>query len=204
MVLSLSGLRHVSTYPLRVGGRVLILALLEFLLKERSWPLAPNSLFSPSLTAEVFPRVTWTTLNILAWPLVSSLEICFNKRIVSRLNASMSIAKTIHHFVRRVYFIKLRYWWTYFQGRNGDSGIENGGLVDTVQEGESGTNGESSINIHTLPCGKQIAGEKPPGWAPCDDLEEWDGGKGGRLKREVTYVCMRASAVSDFLQSYGL
>ena len=35
MVLSLSGLRHVSTHPLRVGGRVLILALLEFLLKER-------------------------------------------------------------------------------------------------------------------------------------------------------------------------
>ena len=113
MVLSLSGLRHVSTYPLRVGGRVLILALLEFLLKERPWPLAPNSLFSPSLTAEVFPRVTWTTLNILAWPLVSSLEICFNKRIVSRLNASMSIAKTIHHFVRRMYFIKLRYWNRY-------------------------------------------------------------------------------------------
>ena len=37
--------------------------------------------------------------------------------------------------------------------------IENR-LVDTVEEGESGTNGESSINIYTLPCVRQMAGEK--------------------------------------------
>ena len=45
------------------------------------------------------------------------------------------------------------------QGRNGDEDVENG-LVDTVREGDSGTNGESSINIYTLPCVKQIACEK--------------------------------------------
>ena len=33
-------------------------------------------------------------------------------------------------------------------GRNGDADIENG-LVDTVGEGRSGTNGESSIEVHT-------------------------------------------------------
>ena len=44
---------------------------------------------------------------------------------------------------------------TYLQGRNGDAGIENG-LVDTVGEGEkmgkwkNETNGESSLDIHTL------------------------------------------------------
>ena len=37
------------------------------------------------------------------------------------------------------------------QGRNGDIDIENG-LVDIVEEGMSGMNGESSINIYTLPC----------------------------------------------------
>ena len=31
--------------------------------------------------------------------------------------------------------------------------------MDTVGEGERGTNGESSIDIYTLPCVKQIAGE---------------------------------------------
>ena len=36
------------------------------------------------------------------------------------------------------------------QGRNGSADVEDG-LVDTVGEGESGTNGESSINMHTLP-----------------------------------------------------
>ena len=37
--------------------------------------------------------------------------------------------------------------------------MENG-LVDTVGEGDSGTNGESSINIYTLSCVKQIADKK--------------------------------------------
>ena len=43
------------------------------------------------------------------------------------------------------------------QGRNGDS--ENG-LVDTVGEGKSETNGEISINIYTLSGIRWIAGEK--------------------------------------------
>ena len=42
------------------------------------------------------------------------------------------------------------YWWTYFQGGNGDSDIENR-LVDTVWEGDGGTNRESSMEIYTLP-----------------------------------------------------
>ena len=42
-----------------------------------------------------------------------------------------------------------RYWWTYFQGGNGDANLENR-IVDTVVEGESATDGESSINIYTL------------------------------------------------------
>ena len=35
----------------------------------------------------------------------------------------------------------------------GDSNIENG-LVDTVREGKSGMNRESSIDIYTQPCVK--------------------------------------------------
>jgi len=34
---------------------------------------------------------------------------------------------------------------------NGDTDIENG-LVDTVREGEGGTNRESSIDIYILSC----------------------------------------------------
>ena len=60
-----------------------------------------------------------------------------------------------------VYIWKLekRYWWTYLQGRNGDEDVENG-LVGTVQDGESGMNGENSINICTLSYEKWIAGKK--------------------------------------------
>ena len=42
---------------------------------------------------------------------------------------------------------------------NGDKDVETG-VVDTVGEGESGINGESSINIYTLSCVKQIGIER--------------------------------------------
>ena len=45
------------------------------------------------------------------------------------------------------------------QGRNGDTDVENG-LKETVGEGESGTYGESSINIYTLSGVRCTAGEK--------------------------------------------
>ena len=54
-------------------------------------------------------------------------------------------------------------------------------------------NGESSTDIYTLPCIKEIAGEKllynteSPAWLS-DDLEGWVAGREGRLKREVICV----------------
>ena len=56
--------------------------------------------------------------------------------------------------------------------------VENG-LVDTVGEGEGGTNRESSTNIYTLPRAKQIARGKvlynrELSSALCDDLEQWN------------------------------
>ena len=46
-------------------------------------------------------------------------------------------------------------WWTYLQGRNRDTDIEN-----TVGEGEGGMNWESSTETYTLPYVKQIASGK--------------------------------------------
>ena len=60
--------------------------------------------------------------------------------------------------------------------------------MDTVGEGEGGTNGES--NIDTLPCVKQMAGEKlpintgSPGWCSVmtkrSGVGEAEGGSTGR------------------------
>ena len=56
-----------------------------------------------------------------------------------------------------VYFnYGLWYWWTYVQGSNGDTDIENR-FVNTVGEGEGGMNWESSEETHTLPYRKYIA-----------------------------------------------
>ena len=67
------------------------------------------------------------------------------------------------------------------QGNSGDSDVENG-LVDTLGEGETDRNGESTIDMYTLPCATKIAGEKQgaqPGalWRP--------GGVWSRMRREV-------------------
>ena len=68
--------------------------------------------------------------------------------------------------------------------------MASSGLVDTVGEGVSGTNGESSINIYTLSGVKRIAGEKllcsteSPVWHSLmtwrDGIGGWEKGLGGR------------------------
>ena len=51
------------------------------------------------------------------------------------------------------------YWWTYMLGKNRDVDIQNR-LMDTVGEGEGGMNWESSMEMHTLSCVKEIANGK--------------------------------------------
>ena len=66
------------------------------------------------------------------------------------------------------------------QGWNRDADIENG-LVDTVGEGEGGTNSKSSIETYILPCVKQIASGNmlyvtgSSNWVLWDCLERRDG-----------------------------
>ena len=74
-----------------------------------------------------------------------------------------------------------------FAGRNGDTDVENGSVdMDTMGEGESGTNGESSISVYTPSCVRWITGEKllcntgSPVWCSVG----WDGrGEGNSTGR---------------------
>ena len=84
---------------------------------------------------------------------------------------------------------KKKYWWTYLQGRNRDTGIENG-LVDTWQEGQGGMNWESSIAIYASSmCETDSEWEtavetRELSLAFCTDPEGWDGRVGGREAQE--------------------
>ena len=42
------------------------------------------------------------------------------------------------------------YWWTYLQGSDGDTDVDNR-PVNTVGEGEGGVNWDSSLETYTLP-----------------------------------------------------
>ena len=83
------------------------------------------------------------------------------------------------------------------QGRNRDTDIENE-LVDIVRKGEGGMNLESSTDICTLPCVKQMASGKLPhrhrelSSAPCDDLRD-EAGVGGRKAQERGDKCIRVA-----------
>ena len=52
--------------------------------------------------------------------------------------------KQIPYINAYIWNLEKWYWWTYLQGSNGDADTKNK-LVDTVREGEAGTNGESSM-----------------------------------------------------------
>ena len=64
------------------------------------------------------------------------------------------------------------------------------GLRDTEGEGEGGTKGESSTDIHTPPCIEQIPTVYHRLLSPvfCDNLEKWDAGAGRSLRKEGTSV----------------
>ena len=47
------------------------------------------------------------------------------------------------------------YWWTYLQGSTGDADREK--RLMEMREGESGMNGDSCMEMHTLPYVKKVS-----------------------------------------------
>ena len=81
-----------------------------------------------------------------------------------------------------------RYWRAYSQGKKGDTGRENR-LVDAVEEGGGGANGERRTGVSARPRAKRAAGGKllfSTGSSALSPVmtggEEWR--RGGRLKRQ--------------------
>ena len=63
--------------------------------------------------------------------------------------------------------------------------------MDTVGEGESGINRESSVNVYTLSRVRWIADAKllcSTGNPVCDDLAEWNEGEGREAMKGGMYV----------------
>ena len=80
-------------------------------------------------------------------------RVCYTERSKSERE------KQISYLNAYIWNLERWYWWTCLQGRNGDPDVENR-LVNTVREGKSGMNGETSINIYTWSYVKWIAGEE--------------------------------------------
>jgi len=127
------------------------------------------------------------------WISVSFSEVNEARACCTEWNKSER-EKQISYINAYMWNLEKQDWWTYLQGRNGNTDVEHG-FVATVREAESEMNGESSINIYTLLCVKWIAGEKllyktgSPAlcwalWWPGGG--EW--GREGKLKREGIYV----------------
>ena len=78
-----------------------------------------------------------------------------------------------------IWNLKRWYWWTYLQGSKEDTDIEKR-LVDTVGEGEGGTNWESRTETYTLSyakldtSGNLLSDAGSSNLELCDNLEGWD------------------------------
>ena len=72
---------------------------------------------------------------------------------VSQIEKNKYILTKQIHINACIWNLEKWYWWSYLQGRNGGTDVENG-LVYTVEEGEGGIKWKGSINIYTLPCVK--------------------------------------------------
>ena len=95
-------------------------------------------------------------------------EIC--EAIASAIPAAVKILhfyEIVFNFLRNssihvdayVENLEKQYWWTYLQGRNRDTDVENS-LVDTVKDVEGGMNWDSNIEICILPYLRQITSGK--------------------------------------------
>ena len=75
----------------------------------------------------------------------SEIHVTFTRACYTKSGREKQIA----YIKAYIWDLEKWYWWTYLQGKNGDSDIENR-LVDTVGEGESEANGGSSIDVCVL------------------------------------------------------
>ena len=102
-----------------------------------------------------------------------------------------------HILYINAYIWNLEKWysWAYLQGRNTDTDIEDR-LVDTVREGENGTNWESCTETYTLPYVKQTASgnllynRESFHLVHHNSLEGWNRAVGGREVPEEGDICI--------------
>ena len=72
------------------------------------------------------------------WIWVSSSEVDEPRACYAEWNKSER-TKQISYINGYIWDLEKWYWWTYLQGRDGDTDLEKG-IVGTVWEGKSGTN----------------------------------------------------------------
>ena len=92
------------------------------------------------------------------------------------------------------------YWWTYLQGSNGDADIQNR-LMNTVGEGEGGTNWGSVIETYIIICGNLLHDTGSSNPVLCDNLEGWNVVGGGKEVQQEGDICMYTCGL--FILIYG-
>ena len=116
------------------------------------------------LTSEPETAMSQWSLKRVIWTLIVMAK---NEREKNPGASLEPMAKTVlphmSHINTHTHICNIEkwYWWTYLQGRNRDSDIENR-LMDTVGKGEGEMNWESSIETYTLPRVKETANGKLP------------------------------------------
>ena len=104
------------------------------------------------MATEVVVHIYNRILAIKRNKIESLVVVWMNLESVIQSEVSQKVKNKYHiltHTHIYIWNLEKWYWWTYFQGRNRDTDVENW-LVE-AEEGEDGTNLDSSTDIHTRP-----------------------------------------------------
>ena len=117
----------------------------------------------------------------ISWTEVDELRACYTEWSKSEREKYINVYIYIWNWDKR-------YWWTYLQGRDGNTDPEKG-LVDKAGGRSGGMNWERSIEIYTVLGVKQTASGKllcirEPSLALGDGLAGWDESRAGRGAQE--------------------
>ena len=160
------------------------------------WSRCPSRWMDTEIMVHIYSGILLSYKKEHIW--VSPKEVeerraCYTERSIVYREEKVLYTIQILYINTYMWNLERWYWWACFQGSSGEPGIENR-LLDTVGEGEGGTNGESSVDTYTSlhvewTASGNVLCDSGSSARCCDNLEGWGRVGGGKEAQEEGHTC---------------